>query len=440
MSFNYNIPVVDALNHTSDYARSDPRAFADGIYGGTGADHMAGPAIVLPDGTSVQPQWARGGANAGSSNFDQGVQQTNTSTNYHSAQNVLHWRKGDTAAGLPTFQCDPGNTAVRTDLRKMSYVMFGVTALNQMLHYDPEMRRTYGASLHSTELRRAFRYIGMQQHRQTQLDSGVVFNQETNMYIRGRARVPNLWLAASTKMAIAELDVLYLVLRRKRFHAADALRADTWNSTAPAAASQRTRKRFGSARPDGPCEDETAKRSAYTREEVRDARSRQKSDAANIRSNTLFTRETSAPASVRANATADVAGYAYVFSDALAGNPAPCVVRATDALTVASQPDQSAGGDAEYYWSWDPYVSHDRSPPPVSVYCGDRQGDPNNQFVGDYLHIGQVLHVSKGMNNPTRAQVTLARDALYTKIRSDDYLEPLRLLDEVEIMVRMGRV
>ena len=95
---------------------------------------------------------------------------------------------------------------------------------------------------------------------------------------------------------------------------------------------------------------------------------------------------------------------------------------------------------SEYYWSWDPWTSHLRENPAVRLFTGNAQVDEHNQYTGDFLQIGQVIHASKGTNNRTNTQVQLARKALYPQVRSKAYEQPLRVLNEIELSIGTGRV
>jgi hypothetical protein len=59
--------------------------------------------------------------------------------------------------------------------------------------------------------------------------------------------------------------------------------------------------------------------------------------------------------------------------------------------------------------------------------------------VGDFKHIGQIIHNSKGPSNHNAESVMMARNALYTKVRSDEYYPDLRRLDEIEVHLGLGR-
>lgn len=437
---NYNMGPAGVVGRPTMDTGRESRVFTDGMVG-TNTLKMPLPGANVPGGPSMNASYARG--RDGSSFYDAGVQNTNGFTTYAVAQKTVSWVPGDTAPGLVTFMRRPVNPDSFLNQRQMSYAMFGLPEQNRRLRHEHDLRVLYGSQLSSAKLQRDYACIGVQQSKQTLLNSRDNYNEMNNFIIRGRCRMPNLWLAQATRQGVVELDVLYLLLRRHKYHGNDVLSAATWDDDTRGSGNKRART--FTRRADGPAEDEQAIRRAFNTEEVRDQRAREKeaTTQVNLRAS-IFDRDRASDRDLELNTSAEVGGYAYSLFDTLvdASNTpvAPAVVaHAKDAVSIESQSDQAAGRAGDYYWSWDPWVSHDRQPPHPSLYSGSREGDPDNQYTGDFMHVGQLIHISKGENNPTQAQIKLARRALYTKTRSVDYYEPLRQLDECEVHIGFGR-
>jgi hypothetical protein len=212
------------------------------------------------------------------------------------------------------------------DLRmERSYVLFGITEFNRRMKHDYHLRVQYGDHTDATSVMHDWGYVGVQQSRQTLLEKAGHLNEVNNFVIKGRARMPNLWLSQNTKRNIRELDTLYIVLRRRKYDGAEALSASTWAQTT-------TRKRKG---PD------SAADAAFKR---------RRSDESQSEMLQPIPPMTLALSSVDAKTAASVS------------------VKAEDKAT-----------SGDYYWNWETWTSIDRSAPHPMHYSGDPQGDPFNQ-------------------------------------------------------------
>jgi hypothetical protein len=322
------------------------------------------------------------------------VQNTNGRATFHLSQNVADWQPGDTGPDQITFleRLPPYLMNESSNMRDRSYRMYGVSIFNQKMKHDPAWRHKYGPCLHASEILKDFAYIGVQQSRQTLLNHHNTWNEENNFVIDGRCRMPNIWLAQAmgpvTKGCVSELNTVYICLRRHKYEGDEAAQAGAWDSRlsnehrllapVPRAVSNRA--------PPPPTHQSMT--------EIGDI-------------NTMIT-----------------------GLDDADMTPVP----SKEPLALDNVTSKSVG---EYYWSWDVWTSHLRENPPVCFYTGC---DDDNRYTGDYLQIGIVTHVSKGQNNRSTAQVTLARKALYPQVRSEAYLKQLHLLDELELSVGTGRV
>lgn len=323
------------------------------------------------------------------------VQNTNSRGTYHLSQNVADWQPGDTGPDQITFleRLPPFQMNESSNMRDRSYRMYGVSIFNQKMKHDPAWRHKYGSCLHASEILRDFAYIGVQQSRQTLLNHHNTWNEENNFVIDGRCRMPNIWLAQamgpSTRGCVSELNTMYMCLRRHKYEGDEAAQAGAWDS-----------KLSNEHRLLAPIPRAVSNR---------------------------------APPPPVHSAMTDIADLNSMMDTLVDADmtPLPCK------MPLALEQNVAKSGTGEYYWSWDPWTSHLRENPPVCYYTGCEEG---NLFVGDFIQIGQVTHVSKGMNNRTNSQVTLARKALYPQVRSDAYLKPLHILDEIELSIGTGRV
>ncbi|MDO9175007.1 MAG: hypothetical protein Q7V62_09390, partial [Actinomycetota bacterium] len=358
--------------------------------------------------------WARG-LTHGSHTGDGIVQQTNDRGVYHLAQKTGFWQDGDTCADTITFVQRLPSGATRDNTRLCSRHMFGITEWNRRMKHDARWRAQFGAREDAAAIKTEFGYIGVQQTRQDQLKATGTPLSEVNFIVSGRARVPNIWLAcqsgAGNRKSVSELCVCYIVLTRHAY-TSEAAATDAWTDTSSSRNAADWSVNVSSPFGRMAIDTEAPLRAAADK-------SAQEHAAALL------------PRALLRNALERMVLGLPAQTPKLVGREALRV----DKVPVVGAPTKKK----EYYWRADPWVSYDRSPPTPAIYCGNPHGDPNNQFVGDYWHIGQVIHLSKGPSNRTPQQLAWARAALYTDVRSAAYELPLRQLDEIELFLGCGK-
>lgn len=322
------------------------------------------------------------------------VQNTNSRASYHLSQNVADWQAGDTGPDQITFleRLLPFQMNESYNMRDRSYRMYGLSIFNQRMKHDPTWRHKYGPCLHASEILKDFAYIGVQQSKQTLLNHHNTWNEENNFIIDGRCRMPNIWLAQAmgpaTRGCVSELNTMYICLRRHKYEGDEAAQAGAWDSRIS------NEHRLLAPIP-----------------------------------RAVSNRAPPPPSHASLTGVSDIEAMLNGIDD-VDMTPAP----SKEPLSLENTVAKSTG---EYFWQWDVWTSHLRENPPVCYYTGCEE---DNRYVGNYLQVGQIIHVSKGMNNRTNSQVLMARQALYPQVRSEAYLKSLRLLDEIELSVGTGRV
>jgi hypothetical protein len=359
-----------------------PNVLPEGM---TGLQHgPAGidPPVAGPDGGfSFNGHWVTPGK---ADYYDGNVQHTNDRAVRHYSQNVSEWQDGDTVPDqLTWFVRPPHNPLVPGT--KVSYKMHCWSDMNRKLKNDPMWRAEFGTCKTAEHFRRTFALMGVQQSKQTILREKNSWNEENNFIILGRARMPNLWLAQSEGYCVGEGASLYVLYRRHRYDGNDAAdpNGDVW-----------TGGTVGSKR-----------------------------------------KEYEGRPTVGAYAKSNLVS---ALPDLELDAPLPTPLKEWEPTAAAKTPAAVAAAD-EYYWSIDPYVTYTRQPPHPMMYTGDPLGDPDNQFVGDWDHIGTVAHVLRGNNERSARNVTRARNALYPDEPGKDHLVDYFKLDCIEVMVRMGK-
>lgn len=349
---------------------------------GTGALSVPMPtAPIFDNGPSFNASYVPGQTNY----FDQGVQNINGRVVWHMAQNLSSWQKGDTCGDHITFvrRLSPGSA--RAASGPVSYPMMCLTTINWLLQHDAGTRRKYD-SIDCAAVMRDFGYVGVQQSKQAGLSAGS-FNDENNFVRRGRAVMPNIWLACQRRGAVRQLHTVGLVLRRRRYRGNDALDPAAWNMRAP-----------------------------QTTVEARKA-------------------HTLAPSMI-APQTARLKRNISLVDPADASRKLARLSDRTAAVLAVVQVDKPS--THQYYWCFEPYVTVNRAPPSPCVYMGDPGGDPHNQFIGDFILVGQVLHNSTGTSECTTQQMSKAREVVYADTRSEDYIPAFRALNTIEVHLDVG--
>lgn len=364
---------------------------AEGMSGGLsyGAG-LGAPTGGMDGGPQFNAKWVKGRSNY----YDGNTGHTNDRSVRHYSQNISGWVEGDTAPDQLTWGLRP-EQRVTTMTTPYSFQMFSWSTMNYRLKHDPEWRNFYGQFLSAAPLKRDFAFFGVQQSKQTLLNEKSSYNDENNFIIIGRARMPNMWLAATGDTCIGEGASLYVLWRRHEYTGNAATTDAVWDD--PDANTPRTRAEILSE----------AKEAIQSRK--RNLAARDDGDMLNV-------------------------GIL---------KPLEMAVPTKDPLDIddtVNQPLKPAEGrKKEYYWSIDPFVTYDKQAPSPTLYMGDPLGDPYNHFVGDFDHIGMVTHVLRGDNARTPTNVSRARAALYPATRSKAHLVPYFKLDCVEVMVKMGK-
>jgi len=396
--------LLSTIGNPSHYAHDENRVAAPGISNISHGSHVSLPSGSMGGGPEWNSQFARGKVH---SDFtaDGIVQNTNGFATWSRAQSLASYEAGDTSQGQVTFM---KQTPVMGETDKFrSHQMLGLTELNRRMQMDPAMRKLYGSELHATKVMKDFVCIGVQINNQTLLDaySGGIF--QNNYCIRGRVNMPNIWLAQDThaglSASIGELTCLRLLWRRYKYTADALSKPDAWG------------------RPQAPVPAASATIGASNRKRRFDATASTVAEQVGVFP--VF--------DIQVDYSSQKSGDLFA---SLGSEPSVVDYRGTPIGIQNKAPNQ------EYFWRCEPYSAFDRAAPHPALYNGSPFGDANNQFVGDQIYIGQVIHVIRGDNNRDVPQMTRAREALYTKVRGDAYLKPLALLDKIEVMLGCGHI
>ncbi len=102
-------------------------------------------------------------------------------------------------------------------------------------------------------------------------------------------------------------------------------------------------------------------------------------------------------------------------------------------LPPPHKPGASASTAPKTYWRWEPYISHNRRPPPRELYSSTKMdsGVLETEWVGTYLYVGQVT-AFYGVQDAQRYQHHAAK-AMFAEA-DNDYKRTLTLLPVVEVM------
>jgi len=313
------------------------------------------------------------------------------------ASDVTDDEEGDTAPDTIAILERPVHVF---DRRSMSYPACSISEWNRRMNASPELRRRYGTQLKVDKILERYFSPGVQVTDEVLKRDFNAHNSAVTYTWQGLHRqVPNYWLAASSKQSIGEGDRLYFVFRRYKYRGGDAASPSVWRIP------------------------EDQHMPAYA-------------TVAPLGLSLVMTDLTANSAEVATNVNiAGPPGGAPVKFD-----NSPCCDLDEAGIKLYEKDLAMTGEEGDYYWNLDPFVSHDGCPPHPMLYSGDPQGDPNNQFVGDYWYVGQVTHCSRGPNNPSGLACTKAREALYPKKRGKSSHTALRTQDTLEINLGGGRV
>jgi len=399
---NYNQGPTSVVGHPRHHAHAERGAFV--LPNGTNGVTLPLPTSITENGPSFNAHYVSG--NTHSDHYaDGGVQDTNGRFTYHVAQGLERYVEGDTHPGELLYTRSLPDNDRYENMRERSYDLKGHSELARAMQHDKHNRDTFGSELSVRRMKKEWAYSGVLQTDPSRIGSSNGWNSSVTLIKKGRARMPNIWLAQSrgrgTQASIGELAVLYIVWRRRLYRGDYATSEATWDPTLVSS-------------------------NAASRREQRKAQEG-KSD---VRTN-LWVSETDEERSKRV-----VPGDQLARSmTSLVCNLVSTKVDTTDPLAFKERVVPKA---KEYYWSPEPYVSYDGSPPPPALYTGDPRGDPDNQFIGDYDAIGQIVHISRGPNNRTPQQIKLARDVIHKDERNTDAWASMHKLDEIEVHLGVG--
>lgn len=407
MSSLYHSGPMGALTQPRQYARRETGAFAPGLRGGSTGTTLPLPGAVADGGPQFNARYASGATHADFAN-DGIVQESNGRGVQHMTINPWFYEPGDVVADTPLFIRRKAPGALPDTLKECSHEMKCFTELVRHLKHDRSARHEVGAHITAKRLLDEWAYVGVLQTKTEELEKTGAPLSDLNMIIHGRARMPNMWLANETaprtsQCSVRELHSLYMVARRYPYSGERALH-EAWEPQQRRGG--RKRDRTGEATTAAAATAVVPKPVAEPYADQEKKLSEMEAHAATASAQTTLS-------------TASGGKLKWVAGDA-------------PQLTTDN-------AKQEYYWTLEPYTSYDRSPPPLALYTGDPRGDPNNQFVGDWIYVGQVVHLAKGHNNRTPQQVKWARDAFYTDVRNMDYYPALRKLDEIEVFLQCNR-
>lgn len=366
---------------------------------------------------ALKCEWVNGGT--GYYNW-----QTNGTSTHHSSQIMSEWMPGDNGINQLLFALtpEPGDS-LETDQRLHGQHMFGLSMLNYMLRYDPDWRARFGSIRNGDELLGThINYLGIQKVEQRAVEvrgGSELYTDEQAYTIFGRHSLPNIWLASGPHGSRVTVgNSLYLVLRRHRFVEDPRRRRDAPHDPA-------TRSRLG----------------------IKDGRKRVADDDEEEEDEMLLdgrTRKRTRPDPYPENKDADrayeemYAVYADASTDSDVATPLSLKEGEFGKRTTAVEQrrdweaDDKDDPEQEYYWSFDPFVSHLRTSPDPCIYN-------NANGEGTPIHIGLVSHlVGDGPNDVTAEMQKTAQQGLYPTKRDKAYQQPLYKTDQVEIMVRVG--
>lgn len=401
----------DFSNHRALAPLGHPTTFKQDLNGPYANDLLQrhatnGVKLQLPtsflDGATMKSEYVLGPMH--SDFYDDGVQNTNGRAVWHVAQNVADFKLGDTAPDLPVFAEIPPNINTVATSSMCMFRMAGITEFNRLMKHNAQYRVKYGDSLTCAQLKKDWPYFGVQQSKQTALTSFGSRVEENNIIIKGRARVPCIWHSQEGARNIRPGDSMYLMYKRFRYNGNMATDSELWKAAPESTISSRKRMRESSSDLDL----EARKKDAFA---TSDTICEEKLAAS------LWPLETSSR-----------------IEDTLSAKSADAFAFKRESPLVV----YPAGSSGEYYWNIVTYVSIDRKEPDVSMYMGDVQGDPQNQYVGDFNHVGSIIHNSKGDGRRTLTQLRAARKAIYTSERNAEYFGPLRFIDEIELQLGHG--
>lgn len=318
-------------------------------------------------------------------------------------QDLAGWRPGDTYHDCITFFINQGNHTtssreVAAPSQSQMHKMVCLSALNYQLCWDKRTREMYSNKNAMAGILQDITFAGIHENQMTASEILTRGEHVMNLIVSGRHRIPNIFSACAptgrgTSVRVsatqpARMDEganLWLVCRRYPFTGMDPADPNNWSDSAIKAASHI--------------------QSVPTRPDRRELQFR-----------TPWKEE-----NVEAMLKADFA---------------PDEV---DKLEPPPQARTTPAAD-RYYWRWDPWVTFGKGPPPHEVYTGDRgpDADPDNDFVGGYLHIGVVTKILDGSNDRTGEQIEAARAVLYPTSRGTDWIKSLHRLDQIEVIIRAG--
>lgn len=264
------------------------------------------------------------------------------------------------------------------DPKTIEFPMLGISRLNHLLKYDPDMRANYGAKRDAAQLKHDWRMFGLQVG-ETQGEyesSGGKVQKGQTFVIAGRCRFYSLWSSldrsGSQRTGVLQpLDRLFLVCRRYKYVGA---LEDEFGTKVKAVTDPSVFKQLK----DGTIYQHSKKRKRN------DDDDETKEDA-----------------------------------------------------TVKKQMEEAN----QYYWQWDCYVSRNGKPPSAAVWSSNGVRNPNNfeEFIeqpwtGTYIYVAKVWDGYSNLHQTNRIMYA-ARNALYPKGNDDKYKREMALLPQAEVFL-----
>lgn len=95
-------------------------------------------------------------------------------------------------------------------------------------------------------------------------------------------------------------------------------------------------------------------------------------------------------------------------------------------------PRGHAGGNTDYYWQIEPYLSNDSRPPPPGLWSFYGSADDPVPWVGARLYVGYIKGQYGRCDDPDKYLIAAAK-GIFPQRYNDDYKKSLRALPELEV-------
>lgn len=333
------------------------------------------------------------------------------------------YKNGDWCAGLMHFVHKRVRTKFdvvnpdRSTRREFMYQPYSWPALQHKSLYEP-IGHEMGQYRNALTVRGEFGPVGILETAECELDVGSSRKKTAKaltFIISGkRTYCPNVWAAYNGRKTVSELNVCYTVLRRIRIDPTGPENVSFFNNNAV--------------------------------DEIKDNRKRKHVFGTPVvtkvpRQNAI------SPATMQATKTNATLNFSLLdmwsnktpqTNDAMkidfskATDPSSTTMQMTTE-DLQPNPDKSC----KYRWVWMPQVGN--GPPNPGLWTGMGSDDPYNQYIGDFIRNGTVLHVAVGSSTGQeiyhRTQGDLARDVLYPKERNMEWYGKAASLGKLNLSV-----